>query len=75
VKLDFEQRQEAEKLLEQAAGNEDVMRELIYELIAGRGMMKQALDWIRNEDMDGDPDDLYSGRVHRVAALTKIFTC
>ncbi|MHB1328014.1 MAG: hypothetical protein ACYC2K_07415 [Gemmatimonadales bacterium] len=35
MKLDFEQRQEAERLLEQAE-DEDVLRELIYELIALR---------------------------------------
>jgi hypothetical protein len=33
VKLDFEQRQEAEKLLEQAMLDEDALRELLYELI------------------------------------------
>lgn len=35
VKLDFERRQEAERLIE-AAQNEDVLRELIYELLSLR---------------------------------------
>ena len=30
---------------------------------------ERVITWLDNEDKDGDPDDLYTGRVHRVAAI------
>lgn len=33
---------------------------------------KAVLEWLRNEDIEHDPDDLYTGRVHRVAAVEKL---
>ena len=31
-----------------------------------------AAEWLAGEDIDNDPDDLYSGRAHRVAAVRKL---
>ena len=33
IKLDFEQRQKAEEMIEQASDDEDILREFIYELV------------------------------------------
>ena len=33
---------------------------------------KAVLKWLRNEDIEHDPDDLYTGRAHRVAAVEKL---
>ena len=30
---------------------------------------ERVIAWLDNEDRDGDPDDLYTGRRHRVAAI------
>jgi hypothetical protein len=70
MKLDFEQRHEAERLIE---SDEDTMRALIYELIVLRASVARMIDWLAKEDIENDPDDLYSGRCHRVAAAKEIF--
>ena len=31
--------------------------------------LKAAIQWLDNEDRDNDPDDLYTGRRHRIAAI------
>lgn len=33
---------------------------------------KAVLEWLRNEDIEHDPDDVYTGRAHRVAAVEKL---
>ena len=33
---------------------------------------EQIITWLDNEDKDGDPDDLYTGRVHRVHAIRQL---
>ena len=33
---------------------------------------EQVIVWLDNEDKNGDPDDLYTGRVHRVAAIRQL---
>jgi hypothetical protein len=32
------------------------------------------LEWLENEDIENDPDDLYTGRRHRVAAIRNLAT-
>lgn len=34
-----------------------------------RKALEEAAHWCEQEDVDNDPDDLYSGRVHRAAAI------
>ena len=31
--------------------------------------LEAVIQWLDNEDRDNDPDDLYAGRCHRVAAI------
>ena len=33
---------------------------------------KAVLELLRNEDIEHDPDDVYTGRAHRVAAVEKL---
>ena len=33
---------------------------------------EQVIAWLDNEDRYGDPDDLYTGRRHRVAAIRQL---
>ena len=43
---------------------------------AGRAIWNSAIEaaaeWLANEDIENDPDDLYTGRTHRVAAIRKL---
>jgi len=34
--------------------------------------IEAAAEWLANEDIENDPDDLYTGRTHRVAAIRKL---
>lgn len=40
--------------------------------IGAPSAIPRILEWLENEDKDNDPDDLYSGRSHRVAAIRAI---
>ena len=45
---------------------------LVAKLSGWEAGKKAVLEWLRNEDIEHDPDDLYTGRAHRVAAVEKL---
>ena len=50
IKLDFEQRQKAEEMIEQASDDEDILREFIYELVEVRQAAEQVAERQREKD-------------------------
>ena len=68
----------ARKVWVERVGADDIEQEYVDDLAADfdayarqqvEAFREKVIKWLDNEDKSGDPDDLYTGRVHRVAAI------